>query len=209
MLGTRMWWIRKYMLGAGKRQKGVIKNFERPYRLHIGCGKIALKGWINIDESELSSADLVWDVTQGLPFEANSCRLIYCEHFLEHVAIKRAAFFLKECRRVLKREGVMRIAMPDLEQLARKYFSDDWKEQDWLKWPEHKFIQTRAEMINIAFRWWGHQWLYDREELLRRLHEAGFQEVRFVVRNESEVLELRRLETRVDSSLICEVHKYA
>lgn len=59
-------------------------------------------------------------------------------------------------------------------------------------------------MLNIAFRWWGHQWLYDQEELHSRLWEAGFSIIRDVEWVNSDIPELRNLETRKDSLLICE-----
>jgi hypothetical protein len=51
-------------------------------------------------------------------------------------------------------------------------------------------------MLNMAFRAWGHKWLYDREELHRRLHEAGFTRVKDVEWGGSEEVELRNRETR-------------
>ena len=68
-------------------------------------------------------------------------------------------------------------------------------------------IKTRAERINIAFRDWGHKWLYDREELERRLKEAGFVNIKFCNLRESDYPELRNLETRDESILIAECVK--
>lgn len=183
----------------------VLSQFARPYKLHLGCGKVKFNGWINIDiEDKLDPVDLVWDLSDGLPFEDNSCQMVYHEHMLEHLPIDKGLFLLQECYRVLQAGGVLRVAMPSLDVLLEKASSKNWRNQDWLTWSEYQFIQTRAEMINIAFRWWGHQWLYDREELHRRLHEAGFKQVRDVEWGHSDLLELRNRETRKDSLLICE-----
>jgi predicted SAM-dependent methyltransferase len=62
-------------------------------------------------------------------------------------------------------------------------------------------------MLNIAFRWWGHQWLYDKDELYRRLEEAGFKNICDCKWGESSNLELRKKESRKDSQLICEAIK--
>jgi predicted SAM-dependent methyltransferase len=94
--------------------------------------------------------------------------------------------------------------MPSLDFLLERLCAGRWREQDWLTWPDHQFIQTRAEMVNIFFRWWGHEWIYDAEEFHRRLKEAGFTDIRDVAWGESEVPELRKRETRKDSLLICE-----
>jgi predicted SAM-dependent methyltransferase len=107
---------------------------------------------------------------------------------------------------VLHSQGVLRIAMPDLDDLVDSY-QKDWRRMDWVAWPQFAFIQTRAEMINIAFRWWGHQHLYNREELKRALKNAGFCDIRFEIFGQSRHPELRGLETRLDSKLIAEAVK--
>jgi predicted SAM-dependent methyltransferase len=186
----------------------VLRQFVRPYKLHLGCGKVKFDGWINIDlNQKLDTVDIVWDVSDGLPFEDGSCKMIYHEHMLEHLSIEKGMFLLQECHRVLQVGGVLRVAMPSLDVLLEKANSENWRDQDWLTWPEYQFIQTRAEMLNISFRWWGHQWLYDREELHRRLHESGFRKVRDVEWGSSDIPELRKRETRKDSLLICEAWK--
>jgi predicted SAM-dependent methyltransferase len=178
-------------------------------KLHIGCGTVKMDGWINIDANiRPGVTDLQLDITKGLPYEDNSCSLIYHEHVLEHLPVEAAVNFLQECYRVLQTGGTMRIAMPSLEFVIEKYSSEDWRSgQDWLTWPEYQFIQTRAEMLNIALRWWGHQYLYDREELHRRLREAGFEKIKDVEWGISDLSELLNRETRKDSLLICEVQK--
>lgn len=183
-------------------------NLSNEKKLHIGCGQVKLAGWINIDESlNPGITDLELDITKGLPYDDNYCSLIHHEHFLEHLSATAGLNFLKECYRVLKSGGVMRIAMPSLDLIIEKSYLGNWKDQDWLKLPEYQFIQTRAEMLNISFRWWGHQWLYDREELHRRLREAGFTIIRDIEWGNSDIPELRNLETRKDSLLVCEVEK--
>ena len=47
--------------------------------------------------------------------------LVYHSHLLEHFSKCDARKLLKECFRVLKTGGVIRIAVPDLEKIAREY----------------------------------------------------------------------------------------
>jgi predicted SAM-dependent methyltransferase len=192
-----------------KKAQSCLLDFERPYKFHVGCGTIKLSSWVNIDLQKIDQVtDIIWNADQGFPFvESESCRLIYNEHFLEHLSVEQATIFLQDCYRILVPNGILRIAMPSLEYTINKYCSKDWQDQDWLTWKGHEFIKTRSEMINIAFRWWGHQWLYDREELYRRLQEAGFNKIRDVQWGFSDIPELRNLETRKDSMLICEAWK--
>lgn len=193
---------------ARRRARAQFSRFRPPYRLNVGCGEVRFDGWINVDLNDRPGiVDVVCDVTQPIPLPDGQCELIYNEHLLEHLTIDQGVHFLSECHRLLSPDGVLRIAMPSLEYILSKYASEDWRDQDWLTWPAYRFIQTRAEMVNIALRWWGHQWVYDREELHRRLREAGFSEIVNVDRNESTHPELRQRETRPDSRLICEARK--
>jgi predicted SAM-dependent methyltransferase len=176
----------------------------RSDKLHVGCGKNRFDGWINADISVKS--DLIVFLQKRLPFQKNVLRRIYAEHVLEHVSYETAVFFLQESYRTLQHGGVIRIAMPDLDDLINGY-QTDWKKFDWVNWPDFSFIKTRAEMINIAFRWWGHQHLYNKEELARALTDAGFFNFKFVEHGQSDRADLCGLETRLDSTLIIEAWK--
>lgn len=185
-----------------------LRRFSPPYKLHLGCGSVRLDNFVNIDlEWRNPAIDLVWDLSTGLPVPEASCQFIYCEHVLEHFPVEQGMNLLRDCRRALTSGGVLRIAMPSLDAILEKAVRPDWRQQEWLTWPEYQFIRTRAEMLNVCFYWWGHRWLYDREELHRRLGEAGFQTIRDVNWGESEIPELRHRETRKDSILICEAEK--
>ncbi len=193
-----------------RRGWSIVKNehrFPRPYKLHLGCGDKYFKDWINIDLVKTTATDICADLTRAFPLEANSCQLIYSEHFLEHLPLEKGINLLKESYRVLMPGGVLRVATPSLDVLLQKSVSDDWRDQDWLTWPEHQFIKTRAEMLNIAFRWWGHSWLYDKEELIRRLKEAGFHQLKEMPWGGSGVVDLQDRESRKDSLLIYEAVK--
>jgi predicted SAM-dependent methyltransferase len=192
------------------RRAAVIqfRSFKCPYKLHLGCGGVKLEGWINIDRwPRPGVVDVRWDVTKAFPLADASCSFIYHEHLLEHLTVDQGVALLTEGHRLLADGGVMRLAMPCLKDVVDHYRSENWRDQEWLQWPEYRFVQTRAEMINLAFRRWGHQWLYDREELHRRLREAGFTRIVNVGWRESAFVELRNLETRQESKLICDAQK--
>jgi predicted SAM-dependent methyltransferase len=189
----------------------VLEN-EHVLKLHIGCGTVYKDGWINIDnnsDDNIKKLDFSWDLRNKLPFPNNSVDFIYNEHFLEHLTVEEGLAALKNFRDILKPGGVMRIAMPDLADVISNYLNVNWKidQKYFLKKYNLEFIQTRAERINISFRWWGHKWLYDWEELHRRLLEAGFSRITKCNLYESKFSELCKLETRPESRLIAEVIK--
>jgi len=177
--------------------------------LHIGCGKNYFNRWINIDnnsDNNVDKLDANIDLRNKLPISDNVVDFIFNEHFLEHLTIDEGQRALRDFFRVLKPDSVMRIAMPDLKVAMERYFNPDWKNDASFK----KFglvYKTRAEMINNSFRAWGHKWLYDLEELTRRLEEAGGVNIKQCNLRESEYVALRNLETRDESTLIMEVKK--
>lgn len=174
-------------------------------KLNIGCGEVHMDGWLNID-SESEKADLMHDLRKPLPYNDNFVDFIYSEHFIEHLTPEEGESVFKETYRVLKNNGVMRIATPDLDYIVFRYLSG-WKKQAWIEEYGYSYIQTKAEMINIMFNHWGHKWLYNFEELRRRLKSASFTNIKRVKLGTSDYGVLQNLETREDSKLIVEAVK--
>lgn len=200
----RGWWWARELQRQRTAFLAQVRGVERPYKLHMGCGRNVLPGWLNLDLEPAVDGVIAWDMRYRLPLEDGSAVLIHNEHFLEHLTPDEGLDFLRECRRLLAPDGVLRIAMPDLHELVRKYWEEDWRDQPVIKLHHLEWIKTRAEMINVGFRNWGHKWNYDREELHRRLEEAGFHRIEDAAWGESEHITLRKLETRPESKLICE-----
>ncbi len=195
-------------VAAQQRHSAAVRKLSgkpRPLMLHIGCGQIHFPGWVHLDaDKSLPHSDAVWQSDDGIPCETGACRFIYNEHFLEHLSVSQGLFFLRECRRVLMPTGVLRIGMPDMNEFIRQYWEKDWDQQPWLKKYGYTRIETGCEMVNTVFRDWGHLWVYDHEELHRRLAEAGFTTIRDMKPNQSDFPELQNRESRFETTLICE-----
>ncbi len=202
-------------LHALEQIRGRVKDYQKinkPVKLHLGCGTMYKEGWINIDNNSdhnIEKLDLNWDLRYDLPFDDNSADFIFNEHFLEHLTAEEGQRSLKDFLRVLKPNGVMRVAMPDLATMVTTYLDPNWKERlgPYLKKYRLDFIETRAELLNINFRAWGHKWLYDWEELERRLKQAGGKNIVQAKIYISSHPELCDLETRGASTLVAEVCK--
>lgn len=190
-----------------KNAKRWLASSAAPFKANVGCGKEPFQGWANLDLDPESGADIIWDITDGLPFANDTCAFIYSEHFLEHLPVQEGVHFLTECHRSLRKGGVVRIAMPSADDVVRRYHENDWAQQPWLEKYGYAWIKTRAEYINVCFREWDHQWLYDLEELQRRLREAGFEHIETADWGASQHAELRNRETRKETLLICEATK--
>ena len=89
--------------------------------LNLGCGHRYHPGWVNVDFRSTGPGVLAHDLHRGLPFEDHEFDAVYHSHLLEHFPKSQAPLFLRECYRVLQPKGVLRVVVPDLEQIARLY----------------------------------------------------------------------------------------
>jgi predicted SAM-dependent methyltransferase len=89
--------------------------------LNLGCGKRYHKDWVNLDFVSNSADVRAHNLLQGIPFENNTFDVVYHSHVLEHFNQSDGKKFIEECYRVLKPGGIIRIAVPDLEQIVRQY----------------------------------------------------------------------------------------
>ncbi|HEY0556533.1 MAG TPA: hypothetical protein VGG20_19925, partial [Thermoanaerobaculia bacterium] len=154
--------------------------------LHIGSGNVRLPGWTNVDVQALPGVDVIADVSRGLGFaESASAEALFAEHFLEHLAVEDALGFLLEVHRVLIPGAWVRLSTPNLDWVWQSHYRLDGE-------PAEK--REAALAINRAFRGWRHQFLWNREILESALAAAGFDEVRWCRRGESELPLFRGLE---------------
>lgn len=90
-------------------------------KLNLGCGNRWKTGWVNIDFISNSEQVISHNMLSGIPCDDESCAIVYHSHVIEHFTRKDACAFLSECHRVLRPGGILRIAFPDLEKIARDY----------------------------------------------------------------------------------------
>jgi hypothetical protein len=80
-------------------------------RLNLGCGKLHLPGWVNVDQVE--PADCVCNLTEGLPWDDNSVKAIRADNLFEHFDNDEYRFVMNEAWRVLSPKGVMWWKVPN------------------------------------------------------------------------------------------------
>jgi SAM-dependent methyltransferase len=103
-------------------------------RLHWGCDTVRPTGWINSDRKTGPGIDLSCDILAGLPLDDESIDYIVSQHALQELKIADQTTALRELRRVLKPQGVLRLGLADLDGAIaayqsghREYFLvDDW-----------------------------------------------------------------------------------
>ncbi|QBQ53516.1 class I SAM-dependent methyltransferase [Nitrosococcus wardiae] len=165
-------------------------------KINFGCGQEKLEGWINVDLDASYRPEVVADLSANMPFQTACAGLMYSEDFIVQLDLDSAYLFLRECHRVLKPGGIIRLLTPDLEKLTRAYLY----EPEWLVATWKQFVgiplktQSACEVFNLGIRLAG-QFHYDRKTLTGILNECGFhaKEVNY---RQSEAPELRGLDLR-------------
>lgn len=120
--------------------------------LNLGCGSTFVKGWTNIDFVSGSEHVIAHNLLKGIPFPDNSFDLVYHSHVLEHFPKSEAPKFIAECYRVLKPGGIIRIAIPDLEQIALNYIKYLNEALENVPGADQKYEWTMLEMYDQVVR---------------------------------------------------------
>jgi predicted SAM-dependent methyltransferase len=91
-------------------------------KLHLGCGKVILKDYLNID---ITNSEMNHDIRNFKDvYDDSTIDEIYICHALEHFGKMEIIDILKEYKRILKHNGILRIAVPDLEAIFELYSED-------------------------------------------------------------------------------------
>lgn len=146
-----------------------------------------------------------WDLRKGIPFLDEAFDVVYHSHLLEHIDKDLVPSLLKECYRVLKRRGFVRIVVPDLLTIINLYtkslsklesrdesgFKDHQLAIDRLfdqlvrKVPtgrkhQHPVVRTIERLLrgDTSKTAELHRWMYDKYSLEELMSNAGFKDIR-------------------------------
>lgn len=142
-------------------------------KLHLGCGKRQIPGFVHVDLSDFPHIDYKQDVRDLSCFQDNSVGLIYACHVLEYFDRREVLDVLAEWKRILKPGSTVRLAVPDAEALFEVYRKT--KNLDLILGPLYGRAVISGSPSGACLY---HKTIYDFDSLKRVLESCGFSGVR-------------------------------
>lgn len=147
-------------------------------KVHFGCGGDYKKGWLNLDVNNI--ADYWVDVRNPINIRDGSISLIYSSHMVEHLEHHELVFHLRECLRILKPGGLLRLGVPDFPSIIENYKDNVFLEKHRTLVQGVEFglpdeLVCYMDLMNRAFYEFGqHKIGLDKQKITNLLIFAGF-----------------------------------
>jgi predicted SAM-dependent methyltransferase len=93
-------------------------------KLHIGCGSVAIPGYINVDIRYLPNVDVVDNAKYLKKFVSEDVSVIYACHVLEHFSRWEVQHILKRWYDILAFDGILTISVPDFGAVVQQYIKN-------------------------------------------------------------------------------------
>lgn len=137
-------------------------------KLHLGCGKRFLPGFVHIDAVDYPHVDHIATIDNLSFIQTDSVDLIYNCHVLEHFKRRDVERVLSEWHRVLKPGGTLRVSVPDFSKLCEVY-----QRENKLDLVIGALFGRQDYLYNIHYN------VFDFISLSKSLDQAGFVNVRY------------------------------
>jgi len=156
------------------RNKFIPRKIKK--KIYLGSATSGHKNYEEFEKKNKTILVIHYNLLFGIPFENNSIPNIYTSHFLEHLTLEDGKKMLRECFRIMKKDGMLRICIPliedeikDMENAIKEYKKGD-------STLIQKYVTIQPE--NVGPKNFGlHKKLYGFEELKKILEDIGFKNV--------------------------------
>ena len=139
-------------------------------KLHVGCGKRFIPGFVHVDQVAFPHVDHVQDIRKLANFADNSAGLIYACQVIEYFDREEVIEVLRDWRRVLAPGGILRLSVPNFSVICKLYQAG--LKLDW-------FLGTLYGRISDGRNGFVyHRTTYDASSLHELLDRLGFIEIR-------------------------------
>lgn len=143
--------------------------------LNLGCGEKTYTEYpsgyscTNFDIRDLKGVDVVGDIKDLSMFDDEEFDFLYASDVLEHEPISNTENILNEWKRVLKKNGILEIRVPNLKTICEKYLKGihDAKLTSWLMMGANTYREN------------NHFIIFDRTWLKSIIESIGFKEIEY------------------------------
>ena len=176
-------WLKRKVLRTDRRILRDYLRKESEPKLHLGSGWHRLEGWLNTD-LDIVPGVLKMDARKPFRLPSGCFQYVFTEHMIEHVSYGEALLMLRECHRVLREGGVLRVTTPDLRFLIGLYNNPDKDiHKRYITWMCETFVPyvdapSAIFTVNEFMHLWGHRFIYDEETLRETLFRSGFSSIK-------------------------------
>tara|TARA_B100000965_G_scaffold213435_1_gene178311 strand:- start:32 stop:577 length:546 start_codon:yes stop_codon:yes gene_type:complete len=138
-------------------------------KLHLGSGSRYLEGYLHVDIADYEHIGIKSSVDKLDTIEDDTVDEIYASHVLEYFDRNEVESVLNEWKRVLKKDGALRIAVPNFEALIKVYQETD--EIEKILGP----LYGKWDLSDGGFIY--HKTVYDKNNLTELLERIGFSDI--------------------------------
>ena len=139
-------------------------------KLHLGCGKRYLEGFCHVDMAVYKHIDFHADIGNLWTIESRIADLIYVSHAIDYFDKAEIVSVFKGWRRILKKGGVLRVAVPDFAALTKVYAMNG--DINLISGPICGKWKIRGTHETIY-----HKMIYDYNSLVAVFKAAGFKKI--------------------------------
>jgi predicted SAM-dependent methyltransferase len=173
-------------IGCGRTPTQDWRNYDNSFSIALGkipmvarlisCFKLLAESQVKFIEDSRKFNIQHADASKHIPLESGCVDVLYSSHMLEHLSKQEVSRFLQEALRVLRADGILRLAVPNLRYHVNNYLrtedADALVEALFLTSAKPVNLIDRIRYIFVGDR--HHQWMYDGKSLCKLLLASGF-----------------------------------
>jgi predicted SAM-dependent methyltransferase len=151
------------------------------------------------------------NATKKIPLENESVEILYSSHMIEHIAKTQVNKFLQEVHRVMHKNGVFRLILPDFDSQINHYTIhkniDEFLIKSFLVPPPLDSFKAKLQILINGYR--HHQWMYSKSSIKNVLELNNFKNIIFLKDSETTIKNVNNLNLleRSEGSIILECQK--
>lgn len=142
-------------------------DLNKKLNLHLGCGSVNHPDFVNVDGIPAPHVHYVRSLSDLSPFKNETVDMIYASHCLEHFKMHEVPTVLKEWFRVLKKEGILRLSVPDFDCLVSIYIENN----------RNLNLISDQILAGQKYKYDYHLSIFNKEKITELLLKTGFETV--------------------------------